>query len=83
MQNIAIKPKSLTHEEAAALPFVGVSAWQALVKNMELSKNQKKLIHGGAGGICSIAIPLAKNLGAYVTTTASSDDKQFVQSLGQ
>ena len=49
---------------------------------MELSKDQKILIHGGAGGIGSIAIPLAKNLGAYVATTASSDDKQFVQSLG-
>jgi alcohol dehydrogenase len=80
--NIAIKPKSLTHEEAAALPLVGVSAWQALVENMELSKNQKILVHGGAGGIGSIAIPLAKNLGAFVTTTASSDDKQFVHRLG-
>ena len=49
---------------------------------MELSKDQKILIHGGAGGIGSIAIPLAKNLGAYVATTASSDDKQFVQNLG-
>ena len=80
--NIALKPKTLNHEEAAALPLVGVSAWQALVENMELSKDQKILIHGGAGGIGSIAIPLAKNMGAYVATTASSDDKQFVQSLG-
>ena len=80
--NVALKPKTLNHEEAAALPLVGVSAWQALVENMELSKDQKILIHGGAGGIGSIAIPLAKNLGAYVATTASSDDKQFVQSLG-
>jgi alcohol dehydrogenase len=80
--NIAIKPKSLSHEEAAALPLVGVSAWQALVENMELSKGQKILVHGGAGGIGSIAIPLAKNLGAFVATTATSDDKQFVQSLG-
>jgi len=82
VDNIALKPKTLNHEEAAALPLVGVSAWQALVENMELSKDQKILIHGGAGGIGSIAIPLAKNLGAYVATTASSDDKQFVQSLG-
>jgi len=80
--NIAIKPKSLNYAEAAALPLVGVSAWQALVENMKLSKDQKILIHGGAGGIGSIAIPLAKNMGAYVATTASSDDKQFVQSLG-
>ena len=49
--NIAIKPKSLNYAEAAALPLVGVSAWQALVENMKLSKDQKILIHGGAGGI--------------------------------
>ncbi len=80
--NIALKPKTLSYGEAAALPLVGVSAWQALVENMRLSKGQKILIHGGAGGIGSIAIPLAKNLGAYVATTVNSNDKQFVQSLG-
>jgi NADPH:quinone reductase-like Zn-dependent oxidoreductase len=80
--NVALKPKSLNYAEAAALPLVGVSAWQALVENMELSKDQKILIHGGAGGIGSIAIPLAKNLDAYVATTASSDDKEFVHKLG-
>jgi alcohol dehydrogenase len=80
--NIALKPKTLSYEQAAALPLVGVSAWQALIENMSLSKGQKILIHGGAGGIGSIAIPLAKNLNAYVATTASSDDKEFVQNLG-
>ena len=80
--NIALKPKTLSYEQAAALPLVGVSAWQALVENMRLSKKQKILIHGGAGGIGSIAIPLAKNLDAYVATTASSNDKEFVQDLG-
>jgi alcohol dehydrogenase len=49
---------------------------------MRLSNGQKTLIHGGAGGIGSISIPLAKNLGAYVTTTANSDNKQFVQNIG-
>jgi alcohol dehydrogenase len=82
IDSIANKPKSLSHEEAAALPLVGVSAWQALVENMSLSNGQKILIHGGAGGIGSIAIQLAKKLGAYVATTASSDDKEFVQTLG-
>jgi alcohol dehydrogenase len=82
IDNIALKPKSLSYTEAAALPLVGVSAWQALVENMELSKGQKILIHGGAGGIGSFSIPLAKNLGAYVATTVSSDDIQFVQDLG-
>jgi len=80
--SIAPKPKSLNHFEAAALPLVGVSAWQALVENMNLSNGQRILIHGGAGGIGSIAIQLAKNLGAYVATTVSADDKQFVQDLG-
>jgi alcohol dehydrogenase len=82
IENIALKPNSLSHTGAAALPLVGVSAWQALVENMGLSHGQKILIHGGAGGIGSISIPLAKNLGAYVITTANSDDKQFVQNMG-
>jgi alcohol dehydrogenase len=81
-QSIAYKPKRLNHVQAAALPLVGVSAWQALVENMGLSNDQKILIHGGAGGIGSIAIQLAKNLGAYVATTVNMDDKQFVESLG-
>ena len=80
--SIAHKPKSLNHPQAAALPLVGVSAWQALVENIGLSKDKKILIHGGAGGIGSIAIQLAKKLDAYVATTASTNDKQFVQELG-
>jgi alcohol dehydrogenase len=80
--SIAHRPKTLNHLEAAALPLVGVSAWQALVENIGLSKDQKILIHGGAGGIGSIAIQLAKHLGAHVTTTASTNDKEFVQRLG-
>jgi alcohol dehydrogenase len=79
---IAHKPKTLNYEEAAALPLVGVSAWQALVENIGLSKGQKILIHGGAGGIGSISIQLAKHLGAYVATTVSTNDKQFVEDLG-
>ncbi|HWS19683.1 MAG TPA: NADP-dependent oxidoreductase [Nitrososphaera sp.] len=76
---IAHKPKTLTHEQAAGLPLVGVSAWQALVEIIGLSKDQKILIHGGAGGIGSIAIPLAKHLGAYVATTVRTNDIQFVK----
>src|SRR5919199_1862757 len=79
---IAHKPKTLNHLEAAALPLVGVSAWQALVENIGLSKDKKILIHGGAGGIGSIALQLAKHLAAYVATTVSTNDKQFVQELG-
>jgi alcohol dehydrogenase len=81
-ESIANKPKRLSHAEAAALPLVGVSAWRALVENIGLSKGQKILIHGGAGGIGSIAIQLGKRLGAYVATTVSTNDKQFVQELG-
>ena len=76
---IAHKPKTLSHAQAAGLPLVGVSAWQALVETIGLSKGQKILIHGGAGGIGSIAIQLAKHLGAYVATTASTNDIQFVK----
>jgi alcohol dehydrogenase len=79
---IAHKPKTLNHLEAAALPLVGVSAWQALVEHIGLSKEKKILIHGGAGGIGSVSIQLAKHLGAYVATTVSTNDKQFVQELG-
>ena len=81
-ESIANKPKRLSHAEAAGLPLVGVSAWKALVENIGLSKGQKILIHGGAGGIGSIAIQLAKYLGADVATTVSINDKQFVQELG-
>jgi NADPH:quinone reductase-like Zn-dependent oxidoreductase len=80
--SIARKPKTLNHLEAAALPLVGVSAWQALVEYTGLSKDKKILIHGGAGGIGTIAIQLAKHLGAYLATTVNACDKQFVQELG-
>lgn len=81
-ESIAQKPTSLSHVESAGLPLVGVSAWQALLEKIKLSKDQKILIHGGAGGIGSFAIQLAKHLGAYVTTTVSTNDRQFVQELG-
>jgi NADPH:quinone reductase-like Zn-dependent oxidoreductase len=82
VDHIAHKPERLNHLQAAALPLVGVSAWQALVDNIGLSKDQRILIHGGAGGIGSISIQLAKKIGAYVATTVSANDKQFVQDLG-
>ena len=81
-EGISNKPKRLNHAEAAALPLVGVSAWRALMENIGLSNGQRILIHGGAGGIGSIAIQIAKNLGAYVATTVSANDKEFVQELG-
>jgi alcohol dehydrogenase len=82
VKSIANKPKRLSYLEAAGLPFVGVAAWRVLTEDIGLSKDQKILIHGGAGGIGSIAIQLAKTLGGYVATTVNSSDKPFVQELG-
>jgi NADPH:quinone reductase-like Zn-dependent oxidoreductase len=78
----AAKPKSVGHTEAGGLPLVGVSAVQALTENLRLSTGQKVLIHGGAGGIGSAAIQLAKHLGADVATTASDNDSGYVKGLG-
>jgi NADPH:quinone reductase-like Zn-dependent oxidoreductase len=75
------KPKNVNHVEAAALPLTGLSALQALTEHMGLSKGKKILIHGGAGGIGTMAIQLAKHLGAYVATTASQKDVQYVKGL--
>lgn len=79
---LALKPASLDFVAAAGLPLAGVSAYQALVDHMDVQKGQKILIHGGAGGIGSIAIQLAKHLGAYVAATASAKDADFVKDLG-
>jgi NADPH:quinone reductase-like Zn-dependent oxidoreductase len=80
--NTAHKPKSVDHVHAAALPLVGVSAVQALEQHIKLKKDQKILIHGGAGGIGMIAIQLAKHIGAYVTTTVSTDAVDMAKKLG-
>ncbi len=80
--SIAKKPHTVDFQQAAALPLVGVSVIQALVDHARLSKGQKILIHGGSGGIGSVAIQLAKHMGAYVITTASSSHMDFVKNLG-
>jgi NADPH:quinone reductase-like Zn-dependent oxidoreductase len=79
---VAKAPSNLTIQQAASLPLVGVSALQALLDHINLQSGQKLFIHGGAGGIGSIAIQVAKHLGAYVTTTATGDGIDFVESLG-
>lgn len=81
-QFIALMPENLTFAEAAGLPVVGVSALQALMDTIGLKQGQKILIHGGAGGIGTIAIQLAKHIGAYVATTVSEKDIQYVKDLG-
>lgn len=82
VDKIAKKPKNVDFLEAASLPLVGVSALQAVETHIELKKGQKILIHGGAGGIGTIAIQLAKAMEAYVATTVSGDDTEYARSLG-
>lgn len=80
--NTGHKPRSVNHAEAAALPLTGVSAVQAIIEHIGLAKGQKILIHGGAGGIGTYAIQLARHIGAYVATTAGADDIEYVKKLG-
>lgn len=79
--NTAVKPKNVTHLEAASLPLVGTSALQALEQHINLQSGQKILIHGGSGGIGSIAIQLAKSKRAFVATTVSGDSIDLVKKL--
>lgn len=78
---IATMPNNLNFEQAASLPLVAASAWQAIVEHIGLTKGQKLFIHGGAGGIGTIAIQIAKNLGAYVATTATGEGIDMVKKL--
>lgn len=80
--NTSLKPKSVNFEDASALPLAGVSAVQGLEELTKLQKDQKILIHGGAGGVGHIAIQLAKSLGAFVATTVQTKDVEFAKSLG-
>jgi NADPH:quinone reductase-like Zn-dependent oxidoreductase len=79
---VAIMPKNLSMEEAASVPLVGLTAWQALVEMANLKKGQKVLIHAGSGGVGTFAIQLAKHLGAIVATTTSTANVAWVKSLG-
>lgn len=78
----AISPKNVSFLESASLPLTGCSAVQALEDHIKLSSDQKILIHGGTGGIGSIAIQIAKHLGAYVITTVSTDNIELAKALG-
>lgn len=80
--DVAIKPASLTMEEAASIPLVGLTAWQALVEVGKLKPGQKVFIQAGSGGVGTIAIQLAKHLGATVATTTSAANADLVRSLG-
>ncbi|HHB1651777.1 NADP-dependent oxidoreductase [Bacillus sp. B1-WWTP-T-0.5-Post-4] len=80
--DIALKPKNLSFEEAASIPLVGLTSYQALHDIMQLQKGQKILIHAGSGGVGTFAIQLAKIMGTTVTTTASEAGANLVTSLG-
>lgn len=80
--DLALKPVTASMEEAGALPLVALTAWQALVERGNVRPGQKVLVHAGAGGVGSIAIQLAKHLGATVATTASAGNGDFVRGLG-
>ena len=80
--SVATKPKSLSMEEAASIPLVGLTAWQALVEKAQLKNGQKVFIQAGSGGVGAFAIQLAKHLGATVATTTSTANVDWVKKLG-
>ncbi|PRI10462.1 NADP-dependent oxidoreductase [Leucobacter massiliensis] len=80
--DVALAPTSISTVEAASLPLVALTAWQALVEKGNVQAGQKVLIHAGAGGVGSVAIQLAKHLGAQVATTVSGKNADFVRELG-
>lgn len=76
------KPRNLTHSQAASMTLVGGTAWEALVTRARLQPAETILVHGGAGGVGTIAIQLAKVMGARVLTTCNAQQFDFVRSLG-
>lgn len=80
--DVAPKPERLDMAEAASLPLVALTAWQALVEKAHVQPGQKVLIHAGSGGLGSVAIQLAKHLGATVATTTSAANAGWVKDLG-
>jgi NADPH:quinone reductase-like Zn-dependent oxidoreductase len=78
----ARKPRRLSHIQAAAVPLTALTAWQALFDTADLKRGQTVLIHGGAGGVGSMAIQLAKWKGAHVIATASASNHDYLRTLG-
>ena len=79
---VAMKPATISHVEAATLPLVSITAWEVLVTAAGLTAGQRVLIHGGSGGVGSIAVQLAKARGAYVIATTSARNIGLVRSIG-
>lgn len=80
--DLALTPKTVSMAEAASIALVGLTAWQALVVRGNLASGQRVLVHGGSGGVGSIAIQLAKSMGAYVATTVGTKNVKFATRLG-
>jgi NADPH:quinone reductase-like Zn-dependent oxidoreductase len=80
--DLALKPETIAMEEAASIPLVGLTSWQALFEIAHLKKGQKVFIQAGSGGVGTFAIQLAKHLGAFVATTTSTANTALVKSLG-
>jgi NADPH:quinone reductase-like Zn-dependent oxidoreductase len=80
--NIAPKPPSLDHTQAAAVPISALTAWQALIDRARLSEGQRVLVHGAAGGVGSFAVQVARHKNAHVIATASKANADFVLALG-
>jgi alcohol dehydrogenase len=78
----AAKPPKLSHVEAASIPLVGLTAWQAMIDIGRVTRGQRVLIHAGSGGVGSFAIQLAKHLGAWVATTVGARNLDLVKELG-
>lgn len=78
----ALKPQNISMEQAASIPLVALTVWQAFVEKTKLKKGQKVFIQAGSGGVGTIAIQLAKHLGATVATTTSASNFELVKSLG-
>ena len=80
--NLSLKPSSLSHIEAASVPISVLTAWQGLHLRAKLQKDERVLIHGGAGAVGLFAVQLAKSHGAYVIATSSKANIDFVKQLG-
>lgn len=81
-KDVALKPKNISMAEAASIPLVGLTAWQALVEKANIKKGHKVFIQAGSGGVGTFAIQLAKYFGASVATTTSTSNVDFVKSFG-
>ncbi|MGB3829791.1 MAG: NADP-dependent oxidoreductase [Ornithinimicrobium sp.] len=80
--DLATKPASITHAEAAGVPLAGLTAWQGLFDKGGLRSGQRVLIHAGSGGVGTLAIQIAKSAGAWVATTASAKNRSLVEEMG-